>query len=299
MKSKTRLIEPYNLRGEQMKKQSVTEEDWDYLIVLDACRYDFFEEIYEEYLDGELEKRKTKGSSTLEWLAKTFQGKYDVNYYSANPYINGKGISLDDSEWGSSCDYEWNPVNHFSNIIDVWDFGWDDDLGTVPPKNVNRAYLSNKDDGRSIIHYMQPHAPYISGGEGRKLKQIRKGFSNKTETDNETKLDSIKQWIQPKIEELLIGRESIMKLGMLLDLDPKVFLKEIRKDGSEETLKSYYEDNLRIVLESASDLVEELDGKIVVTADHGEAFGEEGVWEHHNETYIPALIEIPWLEIEK
>jgi len=37
---------------------------------------------------------------------------------------------------------------------------------------------------------------------------------------------------------------------------------------------------------------------VVVTADHGEAFGEEGVWEHHIETHIPPLMEVPWLEVE-
>ena len=281
-----------------MKNQNVAKEDWDYLIVLDACRYDFFEEVYDEYLNGKLEKRTSKGSSTLEWLAKSFPDEYNIDYYSANPYINSKGISLDDSEWGSSCGYEWNPPDHFSNIIDIWDFGWDQDLGTVPPENVNKAFLSNNNDNKSIIHYMQPHSPYISGGEGRKLKQIRKGFSENDQSEEDGKLSSIKNWIKPKIEDLLIGKESIMKLGMLLDLDPKVFLNEVRKDGSEETLKNYYEENLRIVLESVSELVDELDGKVVVTADHGEAFGEEGYWEHHVETHIPVLIEVPWLEIE-
>jgi hypothetical protein len=45
-------------------------------------------------------------------------------------------------------------------------------------------------------------------------------------------------------------------------------------------------------------LLDELEGDIVVTADHGEAFGEEGVWEHHIETYIPPLMEVPWLEVD-
>ncbi len=283
----------------KMKEQNLVEENWDYLIVLDACRFDFFEEVYEDYLNGKLKKRKSKGSSTLEWLAKSFPEQYNINYYSANPYINSKGISLDDSEWGSSCGYEWNPPDHFKEIIDVWDFGWDEDLGTVHPDSVNNAFLSNKKEGKSIIHYMQPHSPYISGGEGRKLKQIRKGFSQENETQDNGRLDDIKNWIRPKIEDLLIGKESIMKLGMLLDLNPKVFLNEVRKDGTEKTLKNYYEKNLRIALKSVSELVDNLDGKIIVTADHGEAFGEEGVWEHHIETHIPVLVEVPWLEIEK
>ncbi|OTE98442.1 hypothetical protein B9G38_17665, partial [Halorubrum sp. SD612] len=88
--------------------------------------------------------------------------------------------------------------------------------------------------------------------------------------------------------------EFAQKAGLWLELDPK----DLVKDGTRVTALSMYEENLRIALESVSELVEELDGDVVVTADHGEAFGEEGVWEHHIETYIPALMEVPWLEVE-
>ena len=60
----------------------------------------------------------------------------------------------------------------------------------------------------------------------------------------------------------------------------------------------YYEDNLRIVLKSISNLIDDLDGKTVITSDHGEAFGEQGIWEHPLETHIPVLIEVPWLEVK-
>jgi len=44
--------------------------------------------------------------------------------------------------------------------------------------------------------------------------------------------------------------------------------------------------------------IDDLKGDVIITSDHGEAFGEEGVWEHHIETPIPPLIEVPWLEVE-
>lgn len=44
----------------------VMREEWDYLIILDACRYDYFAAIWENYFDGELEKRVSLGSGTLE-----------------------------------------------------------------------------------------------------------------------------------------------------------------------------------------------------------------------------------------
>ncbi|GAA0278304.1 hypothetical protein GCM10009000_111890 [Halobacterium noricense] len=70
------------------------------------------------------------------------------------------------------------------------------------------------------------------------------------------------------------------------------------RDGTREAAMDLYEENLHLVLETVADVIPRLDGKVVVTADHGEAFGEQGVWEHHIETHIPALVEVPWLEVD-
>jgi len=85
-----------------------------------------------------------------------------------------------------------------------------------------------------------------------------------------------------------------MKAGLFLELDAA----EALSGGTRETALQYHEENLRIALESVAELVEELDGRVVVTADHGEAFGEQGTWEHHIETHIPPLVEVPWLKLE-
>jgi len=58
----------------------------------------------------------------------------------------------------------WDARKHFYKIIDAWDYGWNSFLGTVPPWILNRIALNairrfkNK---RFIIHYIQPHAPYL------------------------------------------------------------------------------------------------------------------------------------------
>ena len=71
------------------KLAHIMQEDWDYLIILDACRYDYFEKFYGQYLSGKLEKRLSLGSSTREWRDRNFTGKYDDTIYiSANPFIN-------------------------------------------------------------------------------------------------------------------------------------------------------------------------------------------------------------------
>jgi len=75
-----------------LQKVSIMDEEWDYLIVLDACRYDYFSKLVGTYLQGKLEKVYSPASCTLEWCKKSFKEYYnDVVYVSANPYINSKG----------------------------------------------------------------------------------------------------------------------------------------------------------------------------------------------------------------
>lgn len=81
---------------------------------------------------------------------------------------------------------------------------------------------------------------------------------------------------------------------------PKSLTEEDRAD-----LLDLYDGEIRYMDHEIGRLLERLaacgareETAVVVTADHGEAFGEQGVWEHHIETYIPPLIEVPWLRVE-
>lgn len=105
----------------------INSSDWNCLIILDACRYDYFERVYEKYIDGQLKKVYSEGICTRDWLQKTFENKYfvDTVYVSANPYVNSKGVDI----------IRFDGSKHFEKIIDVWESGWDDDLKTVPKKS--------------------------------------------------------------------------------------------------------------------------------------------------------------------
>jgi len=68
---------------------------------------------------------------------------------------------------------------------------------------------------------------------------------------------------------------------------------------NEELLRAYRE-NLEIVLKEVKVLLDELPGKSVVTADHGEMFGER-MWPipvtdygHHDGAHIDELLDVPW-----
>ncbi|GAB7092876.1 hypothetical protein JCM30237_00280 [Halolamina litorea] len=286
-----------------MRDQDFLDSEWDYCLVLDACRFDAFSEVYDEYLDGDLEKRRSVGSSTPEWAYRNFTDQYDIAYFSGNPFINDLGIPLNELKWGASCDYEWTASDHISQVFDVWKTGWDDDLGTVPPEGISEAFRNNREAveeaDRTVLHYMQPHAPYLSRGKGQKLKQIQKGIRKQEEAEENGDGDggalaSMSDTLRTNVESVLDGSELAQKAGLWLELDPA----DVVKNGTQEAAMGLYEENLRIVLEDIAAFIDELDGDVVVTADHGEAFGEQGVWEHHIETYIPPLVEVPWLEVE-
>jgi len=65
-----------------------------------------------------------------------------------------------------------------------------------------------------------------------------------------------------------------------------------------------YEENLELTLPSIRDLMESLDGKTVVTADHGQVIGERLFplpvrdYGHWSGNYIDELVSVPWLEYE-
>ncbi|ESP89943.1 hypothetical protein K933_00232 [Candidatus Halobonum tyrrellensis G22] len=265
--------------------------------MLDACRYDSFERLYDGYFSGDLQKRRSPGSATPEWAAKTFTADHDITYLSANPFVNSLGVPLDELRWGASCEYEWAAADHIDTVVDLWRDAWDDDLGAVTPGSVTehaRRWREETDDPL-VVHYLQPHAPYLRRGTGRKLRRIRGGVAAPPEDDppDGSAVGAVREWVERRL-----GRSQVaMMLGMLVELDPaSVF--DIGGRGFAETIRSYYEENLRLALAAASDLASDLDGRVVVTADHGEAFGEHGVWEHHVETHIPPLVDVPWLVLD-
>ncbi len=49
-----------------MKDQNFFEEDWDYAIILDSARYDVFKRVYRDYFKGDLKKRNSNASATME-----------------------------------------------------------------------------------------------------------------------------------------------------------------------------------------------------------------------------------------
>lgn len=286
------------------------EEDWDYLIILDACRYDYFSRLYREYFVGRLEKAISPASFTVEWCKKSFPKLYDdVVYLSANPYVNSK------IEIGG-----FNAKNRFFKVIDVWDWGWNEKLGTVHPEQVNKAVLNSKDnypDKRFIIHYLQPHEPYLgykrfTGGFPR--PQLRGGKLNGPQGFQEQS-EKYDKMINKILEEGLyllhelawaltkgngpFGGYPSWKIREILNLPPDCPMDSVRRKVGKSGLRQAYAENLRLVLRYAANLVQNLSGEVMITADHGERLGERGRYSHHAGLSDPLLLLVPWFKVEK
>jgi len=144
----------YRRAGRQQENTAgidIFNEDWDTLVVLDACRFDMFEEA--NYLDGTLSARTSKGSSTVEWLGANFDSRdlRDTVYVTANPQLERNRD-------------RWDISLH--KIINVWlDEEWDEDTGTVLADTMTEAAIEAHDrfpNKRIVVHYMQPHYPFVT-----------------------------------------------------------------------------------------------------------------------------------------
>lgn len=137
-------------RSENTSGITVFDEDWDTLVVLDACRYDMFQSTNQ--LDGSLSPRISKGSSTTEWLQANFDGRdlSDTVYVTANPQLERNRE-------------KWDVTLH--ETTNVWlDNGWDDETGTVRAGTMTNAALEAAElfpHKRLVVHYMQPHYPFV------------------------------------------------------------------------------------------------------------------------------------------
>jgi len=87
---------------------------------------------------------------TINFLKRAFPGWYEVEVYSAHPFLNSRGFPIEG----------WVAKDHFTTIYDVWRI-WDPEEGTCPPSTVVDWVERKPPEGRSLIWFVQPHWPWI------------------------------------------------------------------------------------------------------------------------------------------
>lgn len=221
----------------------VMSEDWDTLLLIDACRYDYFAELSD--LPGKLDDRMSPGSMSLEFIKKTFGGGnfHDTVYVTGNPFV----MEIE--------------ADTFHDIVSLVDDYYNNEIGTIPPEDITavarEAHLEYPHK-RIIVHYMQPHEPFLS--------KFGQSVSNRL------------RWAGNQYH--------------------------LSRDMSLSDLQRAYKENVEIILEELKTVIPEIEGKVVVSSDHGELLGERlfpvpirGL-EHPSSIYEKKLLQVPWLEID-
>lgn len=227
---------------------SVMKEDWDNLIILDACRFDLFKSCWNG--PGNLSKVISKGSNTPEWLRRSFNDEYpDTVYVSANPQVQANNIS-----------------KRFHSHLKVWESDWNDDLQTVLPEVMSQKTISTVKkypNKRIISHWIQPHYPFI-GKTGRDIEHgtITGEGAIENRNDNPT--------IWDQLQRGKVNREIVWQA---------------------------YKENLELAIPEIKRTIKNINGKTIVTSDHGNVFGRFGLYGHPGNKYIKELVEVPWLNI--
>jgi len=245
----------------------VMDEEWDTLVLLDACRYDVFAEVND--LEGSLEAHISSGRMSWEFMQANFVGRelHDTVYVTANPYV----VNLKPGVFHAVVD---TPLTEH----------WDDEVETVWPEDVTDVALDAHErypDKRLIVHYMQPHVPYI-GETGRELDRRvpTRGFHRyrTVEGDRDGGGDELTgDPIWAAVREGTVDRKQV---------------------------EEAYRETLAIALEAVERLLSGLDGRTVVSSDHGEMFGERPCgllpkgYGHGRMPWNRPLCEVPWLVIE-
>jgi hypothetical protein len=240
---------------------NIYDQDWDLLIILDSCRIDALRMIAHEYeFVNKIDNVISVGSTSTEWMAKTFTQNYIVEI-SRTAYITANSnffpifkknvappINMIVPFYPSLRSYGTLSAEDFGYVDEIYQYGWDDSAGTVLPSTVTRRAVSAKRSNsadRYIVHYMQPHAPFIGAENPR--NDIFQKFKNGE-----------------------IAREEVFE---------------------------QYIATLRFVLDEVEILLNNFDAeKVVITADHGEAFGELSLYSHTISSPHPVVKCVPWIQ---
>ncbi|MFC7008542.1 hypothetical protein [Halalkalicoccus salilacus] len=247
-------------------------DEW-LLIILDACRYDRFANVFDEYFTGSLEPISSAGYTTFEYVRENWPNYHEITYvtgaapitadeFDFNSELQLQGISATGEQLKQRYD-GYRPVDHIEEIIEVWRTDWNEDLGVCPPEPVTTKALDHADTtSKMVVHYFQPHAPFI--GEKKAL------------TDQEN--------IDQRLHGGAIGGGEVWS--------------QVRKGNiSHKELVEMYDSNLERALDSVCYLLQETDFEnVVIMGDHGEALGELGIFGHGHPPH-PSIRIVPWAEI--
>lgn len=246
---------------------NVYESEWDLLIVLDACRVDTLRDVADEYdFIEDVDSVWSVGSQSAEWMANTFTENWQKEIEKTT-YISGNGYSdsvLSDGSHPPANNTipvdlsSWSVVTEsdLHSHVSVWKNQHEETYGSVLPEPMTDHTIE----------------------EGR----------------NSTADRIITHYTQPHLPYVGIayreGRDAT-------EVENRGY--ELLEEGSASRDEVYdaYKETLRWVLDDVEQLLKNIDAeRVVITADHGEAFGEWKAYGHPEGFLHPSVRKVPWVE---
>lgn len=244
----------YNRALQNVGKQvnyghNFVEDDWDVLVILDACRADVFDETYRSHPISDdiisTDSIYSPASTSKEFMEKCY-GSLSDNVLSEIHLITANG-------WED----ESIDTDRFHDIDRVWQDHHDPEIGNIPPRPVTDAAIRafrTSTANRFIVHYMQPHAPFVH-------------CAGKYDSVNRSPGEGNSQNIWDGLKE---GR------------------------FSESEILDDYTKNLEIALDEVDILLDNVSADVLITADHANAIGEWGVYGHPGYVPVPSVKRVPY-----
>lgn len=257
--------------------KQIFDEEWELLIVLDTCRVDALREVAGEYefLSG-INEVTSIGSSTLEWISQTFVEEHrqeiqNTGYVVCNGWskrILKEGVRPEDHHFGRLGNWlsspEWTTVSDdaFQTLDFVYDYT-ESDLTSIDSEGgdgVERHPRYTTDRAISVADHESPERLIVHYQEPH----------------------------SPYIADALAEERELQ----FHESAPWEFLKT---GGSKDAVWDSYLADLRLVLDEVELLLDNVDAdRAVITADHGEAFGEADTYGHGAAHFHPYIRSVPW-----
>jgi hypothetical protein len=270
----------------------VWDRDWDVLLILDACRTDLMLEVADDYdyIDG-VGEFTTAASSTTGWTEANFDDRFETEMATTG-YVTGNpnSVNIGDHEFPDTCEcgadvtpnsderhqsgrytcgscetvIDGDRRHPFGEFVEAWRYNWDNDVGTIHPESVTShaiEMIRETDLDRYIVHYNQPHQPFVDDNLGEQTRIAAEGAEKESDASN----------IWTELEHGAVETDTVWRA---------------------------YRENLTYVLDSLPLLFENVDAETVaISSDHGNALGELGVYGHPRATMpLDVLVDVPWIE---
>lgn len=255
---------------------NIYQREWDALIVLDACRLDTLESVADEYdFISDVNSIRSVGSTSKEWVLKTFTSDYceqieETAYLTANSWASeALGEDVNPLTYPSAGETMVSNSETVRRLLR--------DPGVTPDDFFDFRPLWN------VLAERNPYGPTPLPSD---VTDYTIAYCREMKPPR-----LIVHYMQPHDPHLA----SAIDRGEITGIEKRPW-DALRAGGDPETVRENYVDNLRVVLDELSRLLQNIDFEtVVISADHGELLGEMGLFSHGAAILHPAVKRVPWV----